>query len=289
MDFPKKSITIVINLAPGGGLDLTTRLFAQYLQKDLGVPVIIKNIVEGGGKKGVQEVFEAKADGYTLLSNLETRNIQSELAFHSPYKILEFTPIICLTKVDLVIVARKDAPFNNLSELKALSKKKIINASTTGVGSLTHLLVLRLKKEGDISMEPIPFKGSALGLTSLIGGHVDLTVTDMNSAKVHLEKLKMICTFGGKRSKFFPDIPTALEQGFNIVVEDTIGILAPPKLPKEIASMLEIAFANLRRRSEVKEKIKQFGRILSDLSSEEYHKKLRQTYENVGKYKSIFE
>ena len=80
----------------------------------------------------MQEVFEAKPDGYTLLSNLETRNIQSELAFQSPYKILEFTPIICLTKVDLLIVARKDAPFNNLSELKALSKKKIINANFVG-------------------------------------------------------------------------------------------------------------------------------------------------------------
>jgi tripartite-type tricarboxylate transporter receptor subunit TctC len=287
-DFPKKPITIVVNQPAGDGVDLTTRVFAQSLQEQFKVPIIVQNITEGGGMKGVQMVFEAKPDGYTLLANLGTRNIQGELVYRAPYKILEFTSIIGLTKVSMGVAARKEAPFNTLSELKALSQKKPISAGTSGVGSLAHFLFLRLKEEGGISMEAIPFRGHSPSATALMGGHIDISVISCSYAVIDLDRLKLICTFGRERSEFFPNFPTALEQGYNITVEDTTGILAPPKLPKEIATFLETAFAKAISTPEVKEKLKRLGRILSKSSGEAYHKELMETYSSVDKYKAVF-
>ncbi len=288
VEFPQKPITIVINQAAGGGLDLTTRTFAQYLQEELKVPVIVQNITEGGGQKGVQEVFEAKPDGYTLLANLGSRNILTEIVYQARYRILEFTPILSMSKLEQGIIARKEAPFNTLAELKALSQKKPINAGTTGVGSHTHLLLLRMKEEGKIPMENIPFRGSAPALTSLIGGHVDVSFNNLSTAATQIERVKIICTFGPERSEFFRNVPTAVEQGYTISSDDSDGILAPPKLPKEIAKVLETALTKVRNKPEVKERTRKLSRPLSNLSAEGYYKELQDIYKSIGKYKAFF-
>lgn len=284
-DFPNKPITIVATTAAGGGQDLTARAFAPYLQEELKVPIIIQNNTEGGGLRGVQEVYRAKPDGYTLLINLEHRYIQGEVVSQAPYKILEFTPITCLTKVGMLVVANKTAPFNNLSELKMISKKQPISVGTAGAGSNGHFLFLRLKGEGGIPMEAIPFKGSSISLTSLLGGHIDMVITDTGSIVTYIDRLKIICTFGAERSEFFPNAPTAVEQGINIVTEDTTGILAPPKLPKEIAAVLEAAFTKARSRPEVKESMKKLNRALSNLAGEAYRNDLAKTYKVIEKYR----
>ena len=288
-DFPKKGITIVVNQAAGGGLDLTYRIFAQYLQDELKVPVIVQNTTEGGGKKGAQDVFDAKPDGHTLLANLETRNIQGEVVYKAPYKMLDFTYVAGLTKYDMMLVTRKEAPFKNLVEMKAFSQKKPLSVGTTGVGSLTHFIFLRLKEEGGLSnMEAVPFRGSAPAETAVIGGHVDATLTSVSTSTTHMEKLLLLCTFGKERSEFTPKTPTAFEQGYNIATDEIDGILAPPKTPKEIVAILYQALDKIRKKPEVQEKMRKIGRTVVFLSGEDYYKELAQTYKTVERYKEIF-
>ena len=137
-------------------------------------------------------------------------------------------------------------------------------------------------------MENIPFRGSAPAITAVIGGHVDLSFTGGGTLGTHLDKIKILCNFGKERSEFFPNVPTALEQGYNIIHDNTDGILAPPRLPKEIANLLIAAFTKIQNKPEVKASIKKFEGTPSYLSGEEYHRELIQAFKTYERYKSFF-
>ena len=205
--FPSREIVIVVPYPAGGSTDLTTRVFAEYFRREIGVPVIIENIAEAGGVKGVVDVYKGKPDGYMLLANLFPRTASTEVTYKVPYKGLELTYIIAFQKNYQFVSVNKDSPYKTLKDLAEAAKRKPINCATPGQGSASHLKAILLKKKGGIEFEAVAFQGSAASAMALIGGNVDLTILDDTQVRNNPGQFRNLAIFSEERSKRYPDVP----------------------------------------------------------------------------------
>jgi tripartite-type tricarboxylate transporter receptor subunit TctC len=290
--FPSREITLVVQFAPGGSVDLTARILAEHLKKELGVPVVVENRTEAGGVKGIVDVYKARPDGYTLLANLLPRNVQMEIIYKPPYKILEMTSLAGFHKMYQFVAVQKDSPYKTLKELIEASKKKSLNAAITGMGSSSHLLAMILKRKLGMNLEVVPFKGSAPAITALLGGNVDLSPTDVLAVLMHKEKLHPLVVFSEKRLAKFPDVPTIKELGYaNVDAEAGVsiqGVSGPPGLPPEIRKILSDALARAIKSPEVAAQVEKMGPYVLYQSGPEFHAVAKSAQQLVEEYKDIF-
>jgi len=291
--FPSREIIMVVQFAPGGSVDLTSRLLAEHLKKELGVPVVVENRAEAGGVKGIVDVYKARPDGYTLLANLFPRNVQMEVIYKPPYKILDMTYLAGFHKMYQFVAVRKDSPYKTLKDLSEASKKKSLNAAITGMGSSSHLLAMILKRKLGIDLEVVPFKGSAPAITALLGGNVDLSPTDVLAVLLHKEKLHPLVVFAEKRLAKFPDVPTIKELGYvNVDAEagaSIQGVSGPPGLPTEIRKILSDALARAIKNPELAEQVEKMGPYVLYQSGPEFQAVGKSSYNLVEEYKDIFQ
>jgi tripartite-type tricarboxylate transporter receptor subunit TctC len=291
--FPSREITLIVQFAAGGSVDLTARALAEHLRKELGVPVIVENRAEAGGVKGALDVYKAKPDGYTLLANLLPRNAQTEVIYKPPYKLLEMTSLAGFHKMYQLVAVQKDSPNKTLKDLIDASKKKSLNAGITGMGSGSHLLAMILKRKLGMNLEVVPFKGSAPAITALLGGNVDFAPTDVLTAHLHKEKLHPLVVFSEKRLAKFPDTPTIKELGYvNIEPEaavSTQGISGPPGLSAETRNILSDALARAIKNPELVDRVEKMGPNILYLSGPEFHAVAQSSFKLVEEYKDIFQ
>jgi tripartite-type tricarboxylate transporter receptor subunit TctC len=291
--FPSREIIMVVQFAPGGSVDLTARVLAEHLKKELGVPVVVENRSEAGGVKGALDVYKARPDGYTLLANLLPRNAQTEIIYKPPYKILEMTSLAGFHKMYQLVAVQKDSPHKTLKNLIDASKKKSLNAAITGMGSGSHLLAMILKRKLGIDLEVVPFKGSAPAITALLGGNADFAPSDVLTAYLHKEKLHPLVVFSEKRLAKFPDVPTIKELGYvNVDAEAAVsiqGISGPPGMPPETRNILSDALARAIKNPELVERVEKMGPNILYLSGPEFHAVAQSSFKLVEEYKDIFQ
>lgn len=286
--FPSREIVIVVQFAPGGQADVLNRLLAPYLQKELGVPVVVESRPEAGGNKAITDVYRAKPDGYTILYNLFPANAQKEILFDVPFKILEFTYLAGYTKSDMVISVRKDSPFNTLKELIEASKKKSLNAGVSTLGSHGHLNAMILKTRVDVNLEVVPYPGEAPAATALLGGHVDLLSSTETMLWLQKERLRPLVVFSPKRLARFPEAPTLKELGYDIVSDSVQGFSGPPGLPGGIQKVLSDALARALRNPELAAKVEKAGGAVFYTSGAEFYAAGKNIYNMVHQYKDLF-
>lgn len=287
--FPSREIVIVNCYAAGSSTDLASRVLAEYLKKELGVPVVVDDRPEGNGIKGVMDVYKAKPDGYLLLVNLIPRNAQMEIVYKTPYKILEFTYLPAFERQDMLLAVNKDSPYKTLKGLAEASKKKPLNCSIGGIGSRSHLVAMLLKKKVGIDFEVVPYKGNAQAVTALLGGHVDLSTADDLAVLSQKEKLRLMALFYDDRSPKFPGVPTLKELGYDFpIVYTIVGIAGPPGLPEEIRKTLTDALTKAIKNPEFISRIDKLGPIPLFKSGPEFRAVTEASYKLVEEYKDLF-
>jgi len=287
--FPSREIVIVNAYAAGSSTDLAARVLAEYLQKELGVPIIVEDRPEANGVKAVVDVYKAKPDGYLLLNNLIPRNCQMEIVYKTPYKILELTYLPAFQRQDMLLAVNKDSPYKTLKDLVEASKKKPMNCSIGGMGSRSHLVAMLLKKKVGINFEVVPYKGNAQAVTALLGGHVDLTTADDLAVLSQKEKLRLMAIFYDERTPKFPGVPTLKELGYDFpIVYTTEGISGPPGLPDGIAKILSDGLTKAIKNPAFIAKIDQMGPSPVYFSGPEFRKITEASYKVVEEYKDIF-
>ena len=287
--FPSREISIVVPFPPGGGVDLPTRVIAEYLRKELNVPVVVENRAEAAGVKGVMDVYRSKPDGYILLATLLPRIAQTEVAYKAPYKILEFTFLAAFQKQDELLVVSKDSPYQTMNDLVNASKKKALTCSISSPGGLADFYARVLIKAG-VNLKVVPFKGSAPALMALIGGNADLNVTEESVVIEQKEKTRILGIFADERSPRFPGVPTFKEMGYKMpVMYPLIGITGPPKLPAEVSSVLSDALAKVIKNPEVMARIEKIGTIPIYMPDQQFRAAAESMYKAVVEHKDVFE
>ncbi|MEY3379569.1 MAG: hypothetical protein RL468_167 [Pseudomonadota bacterium] len=263
LEFPKGPVKIVIPFPPGGPTDTVGRLLAQKLQDTWGQPVLIDYKPGAGTAIGADFVAKSAPDGHTIGFVNSSFAVNPTLRKKLPYDTQkDLVGVTQLFNMQLALVARTDAPFNNLKELIQFARKNPgkLNYGTPGAGSTTHLGAELLKREAGFDMQHIGMKGSAPAHTELLGGRLDIVVDPFLSILPHVQagKMKIIATMGDKRVAGY-DYPTVAETlpGFNVGA--MLGFIAPSSTPKSVIQKIQADTARALASVEVQKRAQDFG------------------------------
>ncbi len=250
-DYPSKDITVVIPKNPGGGTDTTGRGIINMMQKDLGdkVKFVPVNKPDGNGIVGMQDVANAKADGYTLgMVTVELDIFPHQGKTKLSYK--DFDSIIAPIAAPAALIVHASAPYNTLDEFIDHLKKNPgkVMMGNSGMGAIWHIATMAMEKEFDVKVKHIPYpKGTADIAAAIAGGHIDATLADPSSFRTQVEagKLKILAVMADKRTKMFPDVPTFKELGHNMAIRAWATLVAPKGTPADVLKVLRDSAARV--------------------------------------------
>lgn len=258
--YPSQPIKVVVPFPAGGqGIDLVARTLAQRMQAISGEAVVVDNRPGGGTVIGTSAVAKAPANGYTVLMMANSFTVNPSLQSNLPYDSeKDFSPVALLTITPHVLVARQDLPANDLKELLALAKKDpgTVTYASIGNGTSPHLAGEMLKKIGKVDLVHVPYKGTPLAVTALMGGHVDVLFGNLPDVLPFLNdgKLKALAISAPARHASLPKVPTMGEQGFAEFESNSwYGMLAPAKVPEDTIQQLNKLVVSILQEKEVRE------------------------------------
>ena len=283
-DYPNKPIKLIVGYSAGGPTDVLARVLGQEIGGTLGQSVIVDNKPGVNGNIATDFVQRAPADGYTLLINTISHNvnplIQPDRIKYDPVK--DFTPISMIAVLPQVIVVAGDSPYKSLGDLvkKAQSAPGAVSYGTAGVGGSAHLAATLLEQRGKVQMNHIPFKGNAPALTEVMSGRVDFMFYPMIGLTdfVSSGKIRILAATTARRHPDYPEVPTTAELGFPGFEDyaQPIGFLAPAGLPAPIAARLDAAVMAALNKPAMQARLKSLGADLQHRGPAEYREWLIQ-------------
>ena len=218
-DFPNRAMTMVIPFAAGGPTDILGRLVAGRMSEVLGQTVIVENVNGAGGMTGSERVANAAPDGYNFVLGTVGTHAQGQTLYKHPLynAVTDFTPVILIAQIPLVLETRKDLPVSNFKEFVAYAKENQakMQFGSAGTGSATHLGCVLMNYLLGVNITHVPYRGTGPALQDLEGGRIDFLCDVMTTAKPPIESgaVKGLAVFDSKRSPALPDVPTSAEQG----------------------------------------------------------------------------
>lgn len=243
--YPSRPLKLVVPYPPGGGADTLARLVATGMSEKLGQPVVIENKPGGNTAIATEYVANQPADGYTLLYVASAFTINPSFYKLKYSTTKDFAPIALIALIPFVIETNNQSPIYSVKDLIAEAKKRPgqLSYATYGTGSPVHLAAELFQLMTNTELLHVPYKGSAPGLTDLMGGQVDLAFGSIEPSLqlMRNQKIRPIAVTTTKRIAAAPEIPTVAESG--VPGFETIGwngIVAPAKTPKSIIDKLNV-------------------------------------------------
>lgn len=238
--FPTKAINLTVGQAAGGSTDLIARGVAEGMSKDLGQPMPVVNKPGANGALATKEVASQPADGYNLVLLNASLITITPLAVSANEKVtLDNLDVIKgLSQDDYVMVASVKSGIKTMDDVKAKSGK--LTYGTTGVGTGSQLAQAVLFAQAKIEGTVVPFDSGSPALTAVMGDQVQLATIQLGEAKPQIDagKVVPVVVFAKERNKFLPDVPTAIESGYDVPVAQYRAIAAPKGLPQDVKDKL---------------------------------------------------
>jgi tripartite-type tricarboxylate transporter receptor subunit TctC len=244
--YPSRPITMVVPLPAGGAFDVTARIMAEHMRA-LGQPVIIENVTGAAGSIGTGQVARAAPDGHTLIFGGLNTHVVNPAFLSLQYDVLkDFEPVALIATVQLLIVAKKALPANDLKELIAWLRANPDKASqgTGGRGNVSHLAALFFQRETGTRLGFVPYRGAGAAINDLVAGHIDMMIDLAPNSLPHVRAgtIKAYAVTAAKRLTVAPEIPTVDEAGlpgFHMRVWQAVW--APKGTPKAVVAKLNTA------------------------------------------------
>jgi tripartite-type tricarboxylate transporter receptor subunit TctC len=242
--YPERVITLIVPFAAGGPTDIIARIVSLAFQKSLGQSVIVENRGGGGGNPGIAIAARANPDGYTLLLTSTAIAVNPALYNNLPYDpVKDFVPICELVNAPNVLFVRSDSDIKSVADLIARAKAApgVLNYSSPGVGTKSHLSAEQLKLRAGIDMVHIPYRGGGPATMAVLEGTVNVGSVALAPVEPLIKegKFRALAVTGAERWFSLPDVSTMIESGFPGFVSDTFNALfAPAGTPPEIIAVL---------------------------------------------------
>ncbi len=265
-NYPGKPVRMIVPFAPGGGLDISTRLIAQKLTERWGQNIVVDSRPGAATIVGTEIASKAAPDGYTLRMITTTFAINPGLYAKLPYDPgRDFTPVTQLNYQPNVIVVAPSFAARSVKDLIALAKAKPgeLTFATPGAGSAPHLSAEMFQRAAGVSMIHVPYKGIPPAVTDVIGGRVTMLFTTTISAAPHINsgKLRAVAITSAKRQSGMPDVPTIGETIPGYRAEAFQGMVAPAGVPRAIVEKLGREVAAIVHQPEIEKSFVASGAI----------------------------
>ena len=262
--YPSRPIRMIVPFAPGGGLDISTRLIGQKLAGEWGQNVVVDSRPGAATIVGTEIASRAAPDGYTVLMITTTFAINPGLYPKLPYDPgRDFTPVTQLNSQPNVVVVPPSFAGNSVKDLIALAKAKPgeLTFASPGAGSAPHLAAEMFQRAAGVSMIHVPYKGIPPAVIDVIGGRVTMLFTTTISAAPQIKagKLRAVAITSAKRQAGMPDIPTIGETLPGYRAEAFQGMVVPAGVPQAIVNKLSAEVARIVRLPDVAERFQLDG------------------------------
>jgi tripartite-type tricarboxylate transporter receptor subunit TctC len=286
---PSRTITLVVPIGAGGGVDATARLFAEKLQERLKQPVVVENRPAGGGMVGTDSVAKATPDGHTLLMMESGAVLQKWLRKEVPFDVVaDFAPIAQVATVPILIFAQPSFAANNASELIALARKEPgkLSIGIPGPGSPHHLAQLMMNTLAKVEIVTVPYRGAAASLNDLLAGQIPMIWAAPTAVMPHVAagKAKALGVASPQRLPSLPQVPTIAESGVpGFSIEVFFGIVGPAKTPPDLVARLSKELADISKLPDVQERMRRAGLVPTYRDSGPFRDLIRSDHERFGK------
>jgi tripartite-type tricarboxylate transporter receptor subunit TctC len=259
--YPVKSIQLIVPYAPGGGSDITGRIFCDAFKNILPEAMVVSNIAGAGGMNGMSAAARAKPDSYTILWEHPANLAATPVVTKASFRWTDFD-IICSPAIsDTALIVKKDAPWKDVKEvikdIQANPKKYKWGVS---INSTSHFTFLNIQeKVGKLDVIQVPVTGDKPRIVSMLGGNIDVATVAFSAAKPYIESgdLKILAMVNRERSPFMPGVPTLRELGIDAVYDFMYSAIVPKGAPAEVLKTLADAFEKVAKDPKVQEALKQ--------------------------------
>lgn len=238
-----RPIEFVVLFPAGTSADVTARVLAEGMGRQLGTQIVVVNRPGGGGAVGFKYAVQQAADGHHMVWSSNAIST----TYHTgtlPFDYKSFLPVARVQIETPLLFVRSEAPWKTLRDIlqQAKAKPGTLTIGNSGFGSHTHLSSVWLFKAAGFEVVDVPFNAAQV-VPSLLGGHVDAVVQlpGALAGLVQAGTVRALVAMSGARDPFFPDVPTAREQGMNISAELWRGVVVPKGTPPRIVARLEDA------------------------------------------------
>jgi len=280
-EFPAKPVRIIVPFTPGGPNDLAVRPVAEKLGELFRQPFIVDYRAGANGLIGSDLVAKSPPDGYTLLIISSSFAINPSTQAKMPFDpVRDFAAVGPVSTSDIILVVNPSVPARSVKEFVALAKAQPgkLNFASSGTGGSLHLGAELLKLTAGINMVHVPYKGAALALSDVMGGHVDSMFISAPGAvgQIRAGKVRVLATASAKRAQSLPDAPTFGEAGYPEVQIDTrYGLLAPAATPAATIARLNAFITKALSSPDVRERYAALSLDVVTSTPQEYQAYIR--------------
>ena len=279
--FPSRPIKLICPWPAGGSTDGVLRALAESAGKSLGGQVIVENKAGASGMLGPNELVGAKPDGYTLsqITIGVARLPHMQKMQFDPLK--DFTYIVLLTGYTFGLVVRADSPFKTIKDFVDYAKANPgkLSFGSSGLGTTPHLAVEEFAHKAGIELQHIPYKGFADGMQAMLGGHT-MAHSDSTGWAPHVEAgtARVLATYGSKRAKRFPNVPTLNELGYETISDSPFGIGGPKGMDPALTKRLHDGFRKTLEDPAVLSTFEKFDQTVIYMNTDDYTKWIAEQY-----------
>ena len=250
--WPTRPVRLIIPYATGGGTDLLARAIAEALRPLLPHPVVVENRAGAAGVIGTEIVARAEPDGHTLTAVVSTHIVNRYHLAQLPFDPLaDFTPVAMLTRNTMVLAAGTGQPFADLRQMVDYARANPGKVGTGSTEALSSFIGQELARRTGIETPDIQYRSGGQLMNDVVAGHLPVGWTSTASAMPHMQtgRVRVLAVSTATRTPFFPDVPTAQEQG--VAEFDLAGWVAllgpaglPPAIVQRLQGLLERAYAD---------------------------------------------
>ena len=279
--YPERPIRIVVPVAPGGGNDIVARLLAQRLTEKFGQQVVVDNRPGASTAIGAEIVARANPDGYTIMFHSATFATNAAVQPKLPFDPLrDFAPITHVARVPQILVVNPNFPAKTLGEFLALAKARPgqINFGSSGNGSAPHLAMEVLMEMTGISLNHVPYKGTAPALADTVAGQVQVLFDAIPPALGYVRggRVRPLAVSSPRRFPLMPEVPTFIEAGLpGYDYASWFGMLAPARTPETVITTLNREVVAILKLAEIRERLTDLGLEPLGTTPEEYGRHLQ--------------
>lgn len=291
-EYPNRPVTLVIPFGPGGGHDLTAQAITPVASKYLGQHMIVQHKPGGAGMIGSQQVAGAKPDGYTLLFAGIGPNCSLPAIQGRGFGPESLEGVCQVAGYSTLILSRPDAPFKDIREMVKYAKvnpDKLIFANSGTLGA-TDIAIRLVMKEAGMTAKNVPYDGGGPSVMATLGGHADMTGATPFLAQPYIKsgKLMPLAVLDHNRHPEYPDLPTAKEQGVDVVYIQWIAVAAPKGTPRPIIQKLSEAFKSMIEDDSTKERARRMGVETRYIGTKEFTDAWIAEFENFKQHSRVF-
>ncbi|MFD0667015.1 Bug family tripartite tricarboxylate transporter substrate binding protein [Ramlibacter sp. MAHUQ-53] len=281
--FPSRPVKLVVGYAAGGPTDVIARVVGQDMSATLGQPVVVENRAGANGNIATEGVARAPADGYTVIVNTLSHNVNALL---SPDKVKydpvkNFAPVSLAVVLPQLLVVGYNSPYQTLGDLVKAAKAApdSVSYGSAGTGGSAHLAAELLAQRASAKMTHVPYRGNAPAMTEVMAGRVSFMFYPMIGVNAFVadKKVRILAVTTAARHPDYPTVPTMAEAGypgFEAYV-GPVGFMAPAGTPPAAVQKLAGAIRTALAKPAIRDQLVNLGGVVVGSTPDEYRDWLR--------------